>query len=369
MNKAQMTQLRESVAEYSEDWDRIGQELDVLPSRAQRNWENYEGGGERVDWSFDDTLQLQHLVETGVKPREVAKLLGARSGQACQVEAFIWAEADDEALLKMVREYTMSTAAKCEQISKALGRSVPACKLRFSRLKRNRKQDMYGSEHPTTGEARKQLESGSIAVDWSQASQATGLGIRECLEQSQYDIGKARWHHDLDSFSQSTADRMASFIKGHYRAVSNYLWIDMDDCICIHGMLLGKFKWTNSEYERAADLRAQGLTYREIGPHSYYQAKLRSIDLSDLASRIASGQTTVKLATKEFDVPRTVLECCLQSMSGKLYSSRWSDEETRKLADYVQGCKLKPDPVYFSKLGTKSNLQCHAKLTGLRKKG
>ncbi|KAJ2741586.1 hypothetical protein GGI20_005089, partial [Coemansia sp. BCRC 34301] len=302
---------------------------------------------------------------------------------------------------------------------------------------------MDGGEHPATGEIQKQLESGSHVVDWAQVSQATGLGFRECLEQSQYDIGKARWHYDPDSFSQSMADRMTSFIEEHYpvptpvnyRAVSNYLWIDLDDCICIHDMLQGKFKWTKAAIERAADLRAQGLTYREIArrlsptlshsalcsalirrsgkkkaampisddekeqmrrlvddyagkysvaeivakictqlslanrlnyhaiifgriaAHPYYQAKLRSIDLNNLDSRIASGQTTVTLAAKELDVPRLLLERRVQSVSSKLYSSKWSEEETRKLVDYVQGCKLKPDMAYFSKrLGTKSYL-------------
>ncbi|KAJ2742075.1 hypothetical protein GGI20_004738 [Coemansia sp. BCRC 34301] len=406
MTNAQMNQLLELVAEYGEDWDRIGQELDVLPSRALRNWEKYcESDDKRVGWSFDDALQLQHLTEAGVKPKEAAKLLGTKSQRACQVKApFIrrltprhrgdvclkapWAKADGETLLKMVDESTMSTAAKWEQISKVLGRSVDACRLRFSHLKRNRKQNIDGCEHPATGEARKQLESGSIAVDWLQVSQATGPGIRECLEQSQYDVGKTCWNYDPDSFLQSTADRMTSFIKEHYpaptpvnyRAVSNYLWIDMDDCICIHDMLQGKFKWTKVAIKRAADLRAQGLTFKEIarrlsptlssGTRPYYQAKLRSIDFNDLASRIASGQTTVKLAAKEFGVPWVVLECRMQSMSGKLYSSRWSEEETRKLVDYVQGCKLKPDLVYFSKLlGTKSYLQCHTKLIRLKRKG
>ncbi|KAJ2745415.1 hypothetical protein GGI20_002169, partial [Coemansia sp. BCRC 34301] len=78
MNKTQITRLRKLVVEYGEDWDRIGQELEALPSRAQRNWEKCgESGGERVGWSFDDTLQLQHLTAAGVKPVEAAKLLGA----------------------------------------------------------------------------------------------------------------------------------------------------------------------------------------------------------------------------------------------------------------------------------------------------
>ncbi|KAJ2778169.1 hypothetical protein GGI18_004092, partial [Coemansia linderi] len=116
-----------------------------------------------------------------------------------------------------------------------------------------------------------QLQS-SAAVDWSLVSQAMGLGIHECLELSQCDDGKASWHYDPDAFSQSMADRMAGFIKEHYpapvsvsyRAVSNFMWIDMEDCICVHGMPKGKFKHTKADYERAAALRAQGLTFENI---------------------------------------------------------------------------------------------------------
>ncbi|KAJ2745377.1 NADH-cytochrome b5 reductase-like [Coemansia sp. BCRC 34301] len=324
MTSTLMTRLRELVVECGEDWDRIGQELDVLPSRVLRNWKRYcESGGNRADWSFDDTLQLQHLTVAGIKPKEAAKLLGAK------------------------------------------------------------KQDMDDGEHPATSEARKQLESGSIAVDWLQVSQATGLGFRECLEQSQYDVDKTPWHYDPNSFSQSTVDRMTSFIEEHYpaptpvnyRTVSNYLWIDMDDCICIHSMLQGKFKWTKVAIKRAADLRAQRLAFKDIArrlsptlssgsvrsalrrqsgekpaaipisddekeeirrlvddyarkypvsevtakirtqlslpkrseyhvalawliaAHPYYQAKLHSIDFNDLANRIGSGQTTMGGAT------------------------------------------------------------------------
>ncbi|KAJ2504690.1 hypothetical protein IWW47_002406, partial [Coemansia sp. RSA 2052] len=284
----------------------------------------------------------------------------------------------------------------------------------------------------------------------------TGLSIRECLEHSQYDIGKAHWRYDPDPSSQSMADCMTSFIDEHYpspapvnyRAMSNYLWIDVDDCMCMYGIFRGKFKWTKADLERAAELRAKGLTFKEIArhlsprlfatnvsyalrrhshskpaavpistdelreisrlvdeyagkysvveiiakiraqlslasktsyysriasliaAHPHYQAKLRDIDYTDPANRIASGQTTLRLAAKELDVPRASLVNNMQLMHSKLYASQWADEETRKLIDYVQGCNAKPGMGYLSKLlGTKSSTQCYAKLAKLRRKG
>ncbi|KAJ1662627.1 hypothetical protein GGF38_003304, partial [Coemansia sp. RSA 25] len=272
----------------------------------------------------------------------------------------------------------------------------------------------------------------------------------------QYDVGKAHWRYDPDLSSQSMIDRMTSFIDEHYpspvpvnyRAMSNYLWIDVDGCMRMYDIFRGKFKWTKADLERAAELKAQGLSFKEVAKHlspmlrgssvfgalkrhshskpaavpisadelrdisrlvdeyagkytvveivskiraqlsiastpsyygkiawllaahPYYKAKLRDIDYTDLANRIALGQTTVKLAAKELDVPRIVLAKNMQSMQSKLYSPKWTEEETRKLINYVQGCNAKPDMGYLSKLlGTKSSTQCYEKLSNLRRKG
>ncbi|KAJ2037642.1 hypothetical protein H4S03_002842 [Coemansia sp. S3946] len=125
-----------------------------------------------------------------------------------------------------------------------------------------------------TSSVQRQFDS-SGAVDWTQVSLATGLGIRECYELSRYDVGKDSWQYNPDTFSPSMADRMTCCIKEHYpapgpvnyRAVSNYMWVDMKDCIRMHSMLQGKFKWTVADYERAAALKSQGLTFKEVAQH------------------------------------------------------------------------------------------------------
>ncbi|KAJ2603883.1 hypothetical protein GGF44_006755, partial [Coemansia sp. RSA 1694] len=178
--------------------------------------------------------------------------------------------------------------------------------------------------------------------------------------------------------------------------MSNYLWIDVDDCMCTYGIFRGKFKWTKADLEQAAELRAQGLTFKEvarhlsprlpgssassvlqrhshskpaavpisadelreisrlvdkyagkysvveivakiraqlslasnsdyysriaslIAAHPHYKAKLRDIDYNDLANRIASDQTTVRLTAKELDVPQAVFARNMQLMHSKL---------------------------------------------------
>ncbi|KAJ2348772.1 hypothetical protein GGH91_001204 [Coemansia sp. RSA 2671] len=472
LSKSQMTRLRGLVAEYGEDWDRVGKALGILPSRARFNW--IRDGGEPNTMTAKEARQLQCLLNSGVKAKEAARLSGAKSYRACLLHTVTvraiahthsgnalskatWAARDDQALLKMVREPVADEAAKWEQISKTLGRSIVACKSRARFLRRSRKLEpaVDDSVSRVTSEAQRQFEL-SGAVDWSQVSQTTGLGERECLELSQHDDGKAKWHYDPNTFSQSMADRMTSFIREHYpapvpmnyRAVSNFMWIDMEDCIRIHDMLEGKFKWTKANGERAAKLWDLGLTLediaRQLSPtlsasavsealkrrlspvpkrkpvstdelveafrlvdeyvgkyavadivakirkqlnlhsrcgyssaigyrislHPLCKARLSGIDFNDVANRVAAGQTTVVLAAKELDVPYFALAARVRSLKEKVFLQKWSDEETRKLIDYVRGCDSKPSVAYLSKmLGTKSSRQCGSKIAHLRKSG
>ncbi|KAJ2775088.1 hypothetical protein IWQ56_000260 [Coemansia nantahalensis] len=100
--------------------------------------------------------------------------------------------------------------------------------------------------------AKGQLACGSD-VDWEQVGRAVGLKVRRCLELCRIDEVKGRWSYDPDTFSWATAKRMEAFIadnyplpaKPNFRAVSNYMWIDMDDCIRMFDVLQGKIVWTD----------------------------------------------------------------------------------------------------------------------------
>ncbi|KAJ2071771.1 hypothetical protein GGH13_003144, partial [Coemansia sp. S155-1] len=291
MNMNQMIQMRELVDEYGDDWDCIGKALGVPPSRARRNWLEHSGDvGNNSALSIDEARQLQQLIDSGIKPQEATRLLRIRLYRAYQDKSPVakslasrrrdaalsgspWAAADDETLLKIVHGTTISGAIRWEQVSMVLDRSISACKQRLSAInrKRSRKQALDERVNSVTSEAQRQIKLNG-AVDWSQVCQATGLGMHECLELSQHDVGKASWHYDPDSFSHSMVDRMTSFIEEYYlapvpvnsRAVSNFMWVAMGDCIRIHNMFQGKFMWTDAEYAQAEALRAQGLTFKEV---------------------------------------------------------------------------------------------------------
>ncbi|KAJ2692353.1 hypothetical protein H4218_006360, partial [Coemansia sp. IMI 209128] len=282
LSKGQMVRLQELVAEYGEDWGRIGEALGALPSRARRNWVEFGGDvASHSAWTADEARQLQLLTGSGVQPKEAARLLGIKPqkvheplGQKDDTPPrSFWAAADDETLLRMANVPMANATAKWEHISKTLGRTIAACRTRASILRHSRmlERALDDNKSLVTSEVKRQLGL-SGAADWSQVSQETGLSIRECLELGQHDDGKARWHYDPDTSSQAMMGRMTSFIKEHYpaptpvnyRAVSNFMWVVMEDCIHMHEILQGKFKWTEANLERAAALRAQGLTYKEV---------------------------------------------------------------------------------------------------------
>ncbi|KAJ1718589.1 hypothetical protein LPJ61_006553, partial [Coemansia biformis] len=123
----------------------------------------------------------------------------------------------------------------------------------------------------TNQEVQRQLSQGH-QVDWTRVSQAVGLDVLKCLEICQIDNGKARWTYDPNTFSWEMADQMKAFIADNYpaptspnfRAVSNYLWIDRDDCIHMSDMLQGNIAWTDEIKARVVDMRRKGMPFKDI---------------------------------------------------------------------------------------------------------
>ncbi|KAJ2341754.1 hypothetical protein GGF43_006098, partial [Coemansia sp. RSA 2618] len=103
------------------------------------------------------------------------------------------------------------------------------------------------------------------SVDWAVVAKAVGLSERECLEANQFSADKAHWIYDPDTFSWEMAGRMTSFIEQNYpkplpvnyTAVSNYMWIDINDCVKMASLLRGKMEWTDKVISKIAELREQ----------------------------------------------------------------------------------------------------------------
>ncbi|KAJ2313568.1 hypothetical protein IWW54_001440 [Coemansia sp. RSA 2705] len=151
--------------------------------------------------------------------------------------------------------------------------------------------DEYGQDWTQVGQLRKQRESKMAAehadavshavkkqytqhqnVNWVWVSESVGLSERECLEANQFGDGKARWIYDPDTFSWDMANRMTKFIETNYprplpvnyTAVSNYMWIEPDDCVKMAGLLRGEMTWTKDVLAKVVELRGQGMMYKAI---------------------------------------------------------------------------------------------------------
>ncbi|KAJ2709223.1 hypothetical protein H4R19_004363 [Coemansia spiralis] len=222
---------------HGADWERIGREMDVPPSMAQQEWLKHQESTNppphaNRPWSLGDLTQLQQLAAGyGSDPID-------------------WLA-----------------------VGKQLGRHSPACVTMYYALKRPPPARLrHRPTDPASLEVQRQLACGS-SIDWEQVSQAVGLDVRQCLELSQVDEGKGRWIYEPDTFSWATAERMKAFIADNYpapmmanfRAVSNYMWLDMDDCIRMEGVLRGAMERTDELKAQITEMRRLGMVYKDIG--------------------------------------------------------------------------------------------------------
>ncbi|KAJ2322132.1 hypothetical protein IWW52_000283 [Coemansia sp. RSA 2704] len=139
-------------------------------------------------------------------------------------------------------------------------------------LRKQRESKMAAEHADAVSHAVKKQYTQHQNVNWVWVSESVGLSERECLEANQFGDGKARWIYDPDTFSWDMANRMTKFIETNYprplpvnyTAVSNYMWIEPDDCVKMAGLLRGEMTWTKDVLAKVVELRGQGMMYKAI---------------------------------------------------------------------------------------------------------
>ncbi|KAJ2782861.1 hypothetical protein H4R18_002010 [Coemansia javaensis] len=162
-------------------------------------------------------------------------------------------------------------------------------------------------------EVQRQRESG-LDIDWVAVGQAAGLSELRCLELCRFSEGKARWTYDSDTFSRKMADRMEAFIAEHYpppaapnfNAVSNYMWIDINDCIRMAGMLRGEFEWTDEARARVVRMWEQGMSYKEIARQ--LSPNLTAARIDNCIGKMKRPRRHVSLTPEEKQRVRSIVE-------------------------------------------------------------
>ncbi|KAJ1843377.1 hypothetical protein LPJ70_003411, partial [Coemansia sp. RSA 2708] len=183
----------------------------------------------------------------------------------------LWTSGDEARLLHLVTLYD-PRAIDWATIAGDLGRAVNACRHKYRQLRKQRKPKLAAEHADAVSHAVKKQYTQHQSVDWARVSESVGLSERECLEANQFGDGKARWIYDLDTFSWDMANRMTTFIEVNYlrplpvnyAAVSNYMWIERDDCIKMAGLLRGEMTWTEDAVAKVVELRNQGTKYKDI---------------------------------------------------------------------------------------------------------
>ncbi|PIA14117.1 hypothetical protein COEREDRAFT_10645 [Coemansia reversa NRRL 1564] len=283
-NEAKMRRLVET---HGEDWVRIGVEMRITANQAQNLWRKCAQLHITTPaWTEDEVEILRKCIKNGIGSSKASRLVGTKLIANCanmmqrlrkseqtgrlNLHRSQWSSADKTRLMVLVSA-SDSRTIDWAHISKELGREINACRLMYPILNRENNNRLLRYTDATNAEARRQYEQRS-EIDWAQASQAVGLSERECLEICQFDVGKTRWIYDPDTFSWDTANKMTGFIKANYpsptpvnyRAVSNYMWVDINDCIHMAMLLRGEIEWTDKISARIAELRSQGMKFKDI---------------------------------------------------------------------------------------------------------
>ncbi|KAJ2785446.1 hypothetical protein H4R18_000529 [Coemansia javaensis] len=219
--------------------------------------------------------------EDGVPWKDIHNMFPVYKSTAALLNAFHCANKRSPSVLGGKKAQAKWTPAETKRIKEILKQHyVPSCILsavdaavrEFPDKTRTRILNKIRNHTDAVNqEVQRQRESG-LDIDWVAVSWAVGLSELECLELCRIDEGKGRWTYDPDTFSKRMADRMEAFIAEHYpppaapnfNAVSNYMWVDISDCIRMAGMLRGEFEWTDEARARVVRMREQGMTYKEI---------------------------------------------------------------------------------------------------------
>ncbi|KAJ2313281.1 PHO85 cyclin-1 [Coemansia sp. RSA 2705] len=224
-----------------------------------------------IESKIETTLRRQWRITVADMKRVKTLVDKHDSTEETTVSSLFW-NSDDEARLLHLATLYDPRAIDWATIAGDLGRTVIACKLKYNKLHKQREPKRVAEYADAVSHAVKKQYTQHQSVDWARVSESVGLSERECLEANQFGDGKARWIYDPDTFSWDMANRMTAFIEMNYprplpvnyTAVSNYMWIEPDDCVKMAGLLRGEMTWTEDAVAKVVELRGQGMMYKDI---------------------------------------------------------------------------------------------------------
>ncbi|KAJ2120065.1 hypothetical protein IW147_005360 [Coemansia sp. RSA 720] len=252
----------------------------------------------------------------------------------------LWNAEDIARLVHLVSTYK-GRKIDWAAIGKDLGRTASSCQNKHGEFHRNHINPTIDHSEAVSHEVQKQYEQ-QHCVDWTGIAHLLGLTERECLEANQFNTGKARWIYQPDTFSWDMANRMTAFIKDNYpkplaadyTAVSNYMWIDINDCAKMASLLRGEMVWTAKVIAQVLELREQGMPYKDIA-HQLSPALSKAKVIGTYHSRI-NPQAYTPLSYEEKHRIKEMMNTHAEQMPFTELQALWTDADTCRIQELVQ---------------------------------
>ncbi|KAJ2237359.1 hypothetical protein IWW45_001045 [Coemansia sp. RSA 485] len=272
INIDQFFELQRLIRMHGEDWNKLGQLMDMRGSDLSSCWNGYTVDSKVTrEWTSGEMDILGLCRELGIPCRLSSKIIGTKLPLQCRRKILKKERIDVHAVYEHLypgqtppSEPVVWSTGHVDVLHKT---RAPASCSQSSLVTKCVEETVANGQ---------QLSSGDMPeIDWPAVSMRTGLAVKQCLELNRFSGSKASWVYSADSFEWGRAERMRQFIVANYPAptpidfvaVSNYLWTDMTDCISMYGLLCGRFEWTQEALATISELVAVGWTDERIARH------------------------------------------------------------------------------------------------------
>ncbi|KAJ2077670.1 hypothetical protein H4R24_004992 [Coemansia sp. RSA 988] len=324
VNAKEFFEMQALVRKHGEDWELIGQHMNIRPSDLAKNWVSYSIDTKiTCKWLKSEMEILALCRSLGINCRATAKIISTKLPLQCRRKTLKRHHLIDDSDFKASGSGTATI--KGRKRAKSALRLQPMTIFSASDAEEDESTGKYagpaeegdedinwdtghGSPLHTAQVPMPTADSAQISqcikdalqqnrkVDWMTISQQTGFPIRYCLEQNRYNEGKSRWDYDASTFRWSQAQVLLHFINEHYPAptpidfvaVSNFLWLYLADCIKMYELLRGQFEWGSAELALASRLSSEGWSNAQI-------ARQLSPTMGGRRVRIALRQSRARL--------------------------------------------------------------------------
>ncbi|KAJ2720874.1 hypothetical protein GGI07_004352 [Coemansia sp. Benny D115] len=272
----QFLMLQELVKQHGEDWPAIAAEIGIRSADLEQNWRGYSVSTQITrEWTCDETATLALCRKLGVSCRASALIIGTKLPLQCRRKTI---------RPNQYQQQCQKNKQKHKQQQQQKQVQEPQCgETTYSPSASTWSTGHIGVLHITqppclspqsvavTAEAERQYRRQG-RIDWLQVALETRVSMRSCLEVSRCTLGMRSWEYDASTFDWQLAEDLRQFILRYYpppcpidfNAVSNYLRIDLNDCLELYGLLSGRFDWDATSTARLAALVESGMSDAQI---------------------------------------------------------------------------------------------------------